>query len=268
MDDSEDSPNTLKAGARALGITLDDTALARFEAYERLLRIWSAQVNLLGPAALRELWRRHLLDALTLAPALPAEALSADRVSSLIDVGSGGGIPGLPLAILFPHWEITLLEATGKKARFLETVKDELALEGLSVTAGRAEEAAHLPEYREAYDFCTARAVTHAPALVELTLPFVTVGGAVFLYKGLQGLSDEIAAAEPARVILGGGPPTVLPVTAIPDAARCLVRYVKITKTPRALPRRSGLPEQHALTAADGARIRAAQEAKRARRRK
>ncbi|MGH2386764.1 MAG: 16S rRNA (guanine(527)-N(7))-methyltransferase RsmG [Chloroflexota bacterium] len=267
MDDSEDSLNTLNTGARALGITLDDTAIARFEVYERLLRDWSARINLLGPAALRELWRRHLLDALTLLPALPAEALDADIPSSLIDVGSGGGIPGLPLAILFPHWEITLLEATGKKARFLEIAKDELGLERLSVVAGRAEEAAREREHREAYDFCTARAVTHAPALVELTLPFVTVGGAVFLYKGLQGLSDEIAAAEPARVILGAAAPTVLPVTAVPDAARCLVRYVKIAKTPRSLPRRAGLPEQHALTAPDGARIRAEQEVRRVRRR-
>lgn len=267
MEDLEDSPAILIAGARALNIHIDDTALARFERYVALLREWSTRINLLGPAALREMWRRHILDALTLLPILPTEALVPEATFSLIDVGSGGGIPGIPLAILFPQWEVTLLEATGKKARFLETVGDELGLDGLRVVAMRAEEAAHDREFREVYDFCTARAVAHTAALVELTTPFVAVRGAAYLYKGLQGLSDEIAAAEPARVILGAGPPTILPVTAIPDAARCLVRYVKSTKTPSVLPRRSGLPEQRPLTAADGSRIRAEQELKQARRR-
>ena len=90
----------------------------------------------------------------------------------------------------------------------------------------------------------------------------------MYLYKGLHGLSDEIAAAEPARVILGGGPPTILPVTVIPDAARCLVRYVKIAKTPAALPRRPGLPEQRPLTADDGARIRTEQDVRQGRRKR
>ena len=169
MEEFEDSPATLIGGARALNVSIDDTALARFEQYVALLREWSTRINLLGPAALRELWRRHMLDALTLAPVLPAEALVPGATFSLIDVGSGGGIPGIPLAILFPQWEVTLLEATGKKAHFLETVGRELELEGLRVTAMRAEEAAHDREHREAYDFCTARAVAHAAALVELT---------------------------------------------------------------------------------------------------
>jgi len=267
MAEQEDTIEILKAGAGALGFTLDLDALARFELYARLLREWSGRMNLLGPAALRELWRRHLLDAITVLPALPPGTIEDREPYALLDVGSGGGIPGIPLAILFPHWNVTLLEATGKKARFLEIAAVELGLPGLNVVNGRAEEVAHDPEYREAYDACVARAVTHASALVELTLPFVAIRGAVYLYKGLHGLSEEIAAAEPARVILGAAPPTVLPITAIPDAARCLVRYVKISKTPRALPRRPGLPEQRPLTAADGARMRAEEEMARARRR-
>src|SRR5665213_3419533 len=95
MEDLEDSPATLLAGARALGVLIDDSTLARFELYVTLLREWSTRINLLGPAALRELWGRHMLDALTLLPALPAEALVPDAVFSLIDVGSGAGIPGL-----------------------------------------------------------------------------------------------------------------------------------------------------------------------------
>jgi 16S rRNA (guanine527-N7)-methyltransferase len=267
MAEEEDTVEVLGTGARALGFALDPDRLARFELYARLLREWSGRMNLLGPAALRELWRRHLLDAITVLPSFPPGTIEDQETRALLDVGSGGGIPGIPLAILFPHWNVTLLEATGKKARFLETAAVELGLPRLSVVSGRAEEVAHDPEYREAYDFCVARAVTHAAALVELTLPFVALRGAVYLYKGLNGLSAEIAAAEPARVILGAAPPAVLPITTIPDAARCLVRYVKSSRTPRQLPRRPGLPEQRPLTAADGARIRAEEEAARARRR-
>ncbi|HVC81080.1 MAG TPA: 16S rRNA (guanine(527)-N(7))-methyltransferase RsmG [Chloroflexota bacterium] len=267
MAEPEDTIEILQAGAGALGFALNPDALARFALYARLLREWSGRMNLLGPAALRELWRRHLLDAITVLPGFPPGTIDDQQPRAVIDVGSGGGIPGIPLAILFPHWNVTLLEATGKKARFLETAAGELGLPGLRVVGGRAEEIAHDSEYREAYDFCVARAVTHAAALVELTLPFVAIRGAVYLYKGLNGLSEEIAAAEPARVILGAASPTVLPITAIPDAARCLVRYVKSTRTPRQLPRRPGLPEQRPLTAAEGARIRAEEEAARTRRR-
>ncbi|MGH2409719.1 MAG: 16S rRNA (guanine(527)-N(7))-methyltransferase RsmG [Chloroflexota bacterium] len=267
MAEPDDTVEILRDGARALGSTLDPERLARFELYAQLLREWSGRMNLLGPAALRELWRRHLLDAITVLPALPPGTIDDPEPRALIDVGSGGGIPGIPLAILFPHWNVTLLEATGKKVRFLETAAGELGLSGLNVVCGRAEEIAHDPEYREAYDFCVARAVTHTSALVELTLPFVAIRGVVYLYKGLNGLSEEIAAAEPARVILGATAPAVLPITAIPDAARCLVRYVKSTRTPRQLPRRPGLPEQRPLTAADGAWIRAEEAAPRARRR-
>lgn len=266
MEEPEDSITVLQKGAQVLGVALNGEHLARFQVYTDLLRLWSTRINLLGPAALRQLWERHLLDALTLIPALPPGMIEGPP-RSLIDVGSGGGIPGMPLAILLPRWPITLLEATSKKARFLETVADELALEEVRVVQGRAEEVGHQDEHREAYDLCVARAVTHTAALVELTLPFVTVHGAAYYYKGLNGLGEEIEAAEPARRILGAASPTILPLTALPDTARCLVCYVKIAQAPAGLPRRAGLPERQPLTAVDGARIGGGSAATRDRRR-
>jgi 16S rRNA (guanine527-N7)-methyltransferase len=257
MNEIQDSIDDLLAGTAVLGIALDGDQLARFRAYATLLVEWNERFNLLGPAAVRELWSRHLLDALTIVLALPHGAATDGMPRTLIDVGSGAGLPGIPLRILFPHWAVTLLDATSKKVRFLELVARELELDNVQAVTGRAEEVAHDREHREAYDICVARAVTHTAALVELTLPFVTMHGSAILYKGLNGLSEEVQAAEPARVILGAAAPAVIPVTAPLDSARCLVRYVKQSRTPRQLPRRAGVPEQRPLTQADAARIRA-----------
>jgi 16S rRNA (guanine527-N7)-methyltransferase len=164
------------------------------------------------------------------------------------------------LQITFPRWQVALLEATTKKIRFLEQAVHDLGLEHTRVVHGRAEDIAHDPEHRERYDLVTARAVTHASALVELTLPFVAVHGCAILYKGASALSDELQAAEAARVILGAAPPTVIPAGPAGGEGLCLVRYEKLSRTPSLLPRRAGIPEHQALRSADGARIRAAQK--------
>ena len=109
-------------------------------------------------------------------------------------------------AIAFPAWQVSLLEATGKRATFLELATAELELGNVQVLKGRAEDLAHEGDYREAFDLCVARAVTNAAGLVELTLPFVAVGGSVILYKSLAGLGDELQAAETARVLWGPVP--------------------------------------------------------------
>lgn len=249
-----DNLEQLVQGAAALGITLSEGQQQAFTAYARLLLAWNERMNLLGPAAVQALWSRHLLDALTLVRALPPGHDWAGEPHSLIDVGSGAGLPGIPLHILFPHWQITLLEATGKRAQFLEHARQELELTNMLVVTGRAEDVAHDADHRAAYDLCVARAVTRTPALVELTVPFVVVGGYVVLYKTLSGLSEELQAAEPARVLLGAAPPAVAPVGTSDDGL-CLVRYAKQRRTPKSLPRKAGMPEHRPLTQADAARL-------------
>lgn len=256
---------TLVAGARALGIALNPEQQARFVAYGDLLLEWNERINLLGPAAVQALWSRHLLDALTITAALPTALADTTMAQAVLDVGSGAGLPGIPLQIAFPAWQVTLLEATGKRATFLELVTAELGLGNVQVLKGRAEDLAHDGDYREAFELCVARAVTNAAGLVELTLPFVAVGGSVILYKSLAGLGDELQAAETARVLLGAGAPSVVPLSGDLDG-RCLVRYQKLSRTPSQLPRATGIPERRPLTQTDAARIAAEQLAARERR--
>jgi 16S rRNA (guanine527-N7)-methyltransferase len=245
-------------GRTSLGLPSSDHQQAALARYARLLREWSGRFNLMGPAALQALWSRHFLDALTLVLALPGGVAAALATPyRLLDVGTGAGLPGIPLQIICPHWQVTLLESTAKKVRFLKVAAEELALAHLDVLGGRAEDLAHDAGHREAYDICVARAVTQTAALVEITLPFVAVGGSAILYRGLATLSEELHDAEPARVVLGAAPPMVTPVGVGSAEATCLVRYAKLARTPRELPRRPGIPETSPLTAKDAAQFNA-----------
>ena len=261
---TEDLAGLVEAVAR-LDLALDAGQRERFEAYAALLLEWNERFNLLGPAAVRELWARHLYDSCTLVLALPPDLRALDESLSLIDVGTGAGLPGIPLQILFPHWQVSLLEVTTKKLRFLEVAREELDLPNLLVVPGRAEDVAHDRDHREAYDLATARAVTHTAGLVELTLPFVVVGGYAILFRGLATLGDELQDAETARVVLGAAAPAVIPVSG-GETGRCLVRYAKHSRTPAQLPRAAGFPEHRPLTSGDVQQIREQQEAARQRR--
>lgn len=178
----------------------------------------------------------------------PATPLVADSLVLLpflgqarrvVDVGSGGGLPGLPLKIARPELEVTLIEADQAKAAFLVQAAARLGLRGVEVLAVRAEEAGRDARHREAYDVAVARAVAALPALVELCLPLVRVGGRLLAQKTS---GDEVAAAARALEMLGG---EVVGVEAAASSARdkgVVVIVAKVRPTPDAYPRRSGIP--------------------------
>jgi 16S rRNA (guanine527-N7)-methyltransferase len=204
----------------------------------------AAPFNLTSLRTPEAIEQRHIDESLLVVRALEA----ADRLppgARLIDIGSGGGLPGIPLAIARPDISVTLLEATGKKAAFLEQTAHDLGLTHVRVLAARAEEAAHRPAEREAFDVATARAVAPLATLVELTLPFVQVGGVLAAVKGSR-TEDEIAAAGVALQRCGGGAIQVHTLTVDVPTLRLLI-VPKVAPTPDELPRRSGIPAKRPL---------------------
>ena len=232
----------LRAGARDLGIELSGEALAAFDTYAALLRSWNMRMNLVSKASLAKIETRHILDSLT-----AALALGGAPTGRVMDVGTGAGFPGLPLKIVYPAIDLTLVEATGKKARFLEAVVGELALDGAAVAAKRAEDLGQDPACREKFDIVLARALAPLPVLAELTLPFCRRGGVVVAYKS-PGVEDEIDEARQAIRLLGGAAPTLTEVPAsVTGDPRVLVTIEKRSPTPRKYPRRPGAPSKQPL---------------------
>lgn len=232
----------LQAGARDLGAELSAEALADFDRYAALLRSWNERMNLVSKASLAKIESRHILDSLT-----AALALGGAPSGRVIDVGSGAGFPGLPLRIVDPTIELTLVEATQKKARFLEAIIDALGLAGAEVVAERAERLGQDPAYREGFDVVLARAVAPLPVLAELTLPLCRRGGLVVAYKS-PGVEGEVAEARRAIKLLGGAPPQIVEVSAnVTGDPRVLLTIEKRGPTPQKYPRRPGLPAKQPL---------------------
>ena len=241
---AEIQADLLATGAKALGIRLSETQTSRFVRYYDELARWNERVNLTSITEWEAVQSRHFLDSLSAALALSPQMLQS---GSFIDVGSGGGFPGLPLKLAFPGMRGTLLEATAKKTAFLAHLSEILELEDISVRTGRAETLAHEAEMREAFDMALARAVAEVATLAELTLPFVRVGGIVVMHKKVD-IADELEQAQGAIETLGGRLREVLPVTLPGLDERALVVLEKQHPTPERYPRRPGMPAKRPLT--------------------
>ena len=163
---------------------------------------------------------------------------------SLVDVGSGGGLPGLPLQIVRPDLKVTLIEADQAKAAFLVRACAELELSGVEVVARRAEEAGHDPLYREAFDVAVARALAPMPVLAELCLPLVRVGGRLLAQKTDK---EEVERAQRVIESLGGELESVQSARSTARWSGTVVVVRKARSTPRGYPRRPGVPERKPL---------------------
>lgn len=183
---------------------------------------------------------KHIQDSLAI---FDIFSLSGKR---LIDIGSGGGFPGLVLAILSHDTKITLVEADKKKGEFLLQVKRALNLENAEILIQRAEEVGHEPEYRERYDLCTSRAVAPVRVLLEYSLPLIKTGGLVVMWKG-KNCGQEIIEAENAMTILGAGETSVYKYNLMDELDRSLVVVEKVMSTPQKYPRRVGVPGKRPL---------------------
>ena len=237
--------DSLATGARALlQLELTPAQQAAFQSYADELRAWNEQFNLTAIKDLDGIQVKHFLDSLSILKVLsPYVGLR----TKLIDVGTGAGFPGLPLKIVCPQMQLTLVEATGKKVKFCEHVVGALQLSGVSVIKARAEELGRDPAHREQYDWAVARAVAEMPTLAEYLLPLVKRGGRAVAQKG-QDAPAETQTAEGAVKRLGGELEQIVPVE-LPGIVepRYLVVFKKIAATPPAYPRRVGVPAKTPL---------------------
>jgi len=230
--------------AQSFDIPLSDTQIRRFDAYRSMLLSWNQRTNLTAVTDPAEVDRRLFLDSILLLSALDAALQLMDaRPGRMIDVGSGAGFPGLPLKIMRPDLDITLVEATGKKVAFLDACIVDLGLEHIVTIHGRAEDLGHDPGYRERFDIVTARAVASLPALLELGLPFLHPGGRGLFPKGLD-IAEELSAATAAAPLVGG---RIVATRPLPGGQTTLVAVAKTGPTPRTYPRRAGIPAREPL---------------------
>lgn len=234
-------PSGFRAAAAALGVELDNGKLEQLAAFVRLLLEANARFNLTSVREPEEVWSRHVLDSLSLVP-----WLELPTGASLVDVGSGGGLPGLVLAIVRPDLSFTLVDATGKKVRHLSQCAQALGLTHVQALQGRAEELAGFHRgaagpMREAFDAAVARALAPLPVLLELVIPFVRPGGRFLAIKG-ERADEELAQAGKAMRLLH------VELTARQRVQTgTILQLRKTAHTPRKYPRRPGEPKRAPL---------------------
>jgi 16S rRNA (guanine527-N7)-methyltransferase len=233
----------LAAIVRDLGLDLTQRQLDQLALYAD--RLATAATNLVSARDRDQVERRHLAESLACGRLLARHGLLPDG-TRLLDLGAGGGLPGIPIKIAWPNVELALLESIARKCRFLEQITSEIALERTAVLEGRAETLAHQPAHRDRYDLVVARAVAALPVLVEYALPFLRLGGRLAALKGTTAI-DEIDASQTALRELGGrlvDAPTFDP----PHGARQTVVLIeKTAPTPARYPRREGIPAKRPL---------------------
>jgi 16S rRNA (guanine527-N7)-methyltransferase len=228
--------------------SLTDEAIRQLLRYRDLLAVSAAEFNLVS-ASVRDvdsIERRHVGESLAFGALLAGRGLLTDG-AKVLDVGTGAGLPGVPLKLAWPSLQMTLLEATGKKCRFLESVASELGLEGIEVVEGRAEEVARQPAHRASYDLVVARAVASMPVLLEYCLPFLCVGGVLVGTKG-SAMQDELDASGAALEALGAVVEDVAPFKVEGLQFQHVVFVRKTNETPERYPRRTGIPTKRPLS--------------------
>ena len=235
----------LKSGAEKLGIYLNPEQLDKFERYYHELIDWNKKINLTRITNYEEVQAKHFLDSLTVTLAIKLD--DGGRGLRVIDVGTGAGLPGIPLKIVFPNIHLTLLEATSKKAKFLKHFVGRLGLDKVEIAIGRAEEIAHDSQYREKFDVVLSRAVVSLPALVELMLPFSAVGGCCVAQKK-GDIEREVEQSLKAMEVMGGRLRGIKRVELEElNDKRSLVIIDKVKFTPAEYPRRAGMPAKRPI---------------------
>lgn len=230
----------LKAFLKTNNLPHDEDVLKKFHRYRELVFEWNEKVNITAikdPLIFEE---NHLIDSLSIA-CFP-EFAESERV---LDVGTGAGLPGIPLSLVAPDKQFLLLDSVGKKLKIVDLMTEQLGLKNVKVLHARAEDAAHEVIYREVFDLVVSRALAKMSVLSEYCIPYVKVGGWFVAYK-TKSAAEEIKQAANAIEVLGGKIREMIsPQTE--DSDHVLVWIEKVKNTPSAYPRKAGFPSKEPL---------------------
>ncbi|WP_196603151.1 16S rRNA (guanine(527)-N(7))-methyltransferase RsmG [Pectinatus frisingensis] len=224
------------------GLELSDKQLKMFDIYYQLLVEWNEKINLTAITDPGEVAVKHMVDSLSV-----CDEKIINNSSKTIDVGTGAGFPGIPIKIMYPDMQLTLLDSLNKRVKFLQTVADKLDFRNIEIIHGRAEELGKQKNYREKYDVVFSRAVARMPVLCEYALPFVKIQGYFIALKGRQ-YEAEIAMAQNALKVLKASIDKIKSVK-LPglDDVRAIIYIKKTGKLPPMYPRKAGNPEKKPL---------------------
>ncbi len=226
------SKTLLKEKAEKYGVILDEKALERFDIYARLLVEWNEKINLTAITEPDEIVIKHFVDSLTV-----FSAMNIPEGAKVIDVGTGAGFPGVAMLIARPDLDITLMDSTNKKLNVIRDILENIGLEA-NVVHKRAEEAGQSKDFREQYDFATARAVSNLRDLSEFCLPFVKVGGTFISMKSAKA-DEEIEEGKKAISVLGGKIKEKRTFELEEAGERTIILIEKLSSTPGKYPRPS-----------------------------
>lgn len=234
--------DTLRKAFNELSISYNDSIINKYEDYMNLILEWNEKVNLTAITDKEEFIKKHYIDSV-LCYSFP-EMIKAKKV---IDVGTGGGFPGIPLALLFPDKEFVLMDSLKKRLNIIDDLTQKLGITNVITLHGRAEDIGRSKENREKYDICVSRAVANLATLSEYCLPFIKRGGNFLAYKGTKS-GEEIKDASKAIFLLGGKIKREEKVNLSSyDLEHNIIVIDKVKNTSAKYPRKAGTPSKEPL---------------------
>lgn len=221
------------------GIILNDEQLDQFEKYFQTLVEWNQKMNLTAITEKNEVYLKHFYDSISAAFFYPFE-----NVKDVCDVGAGAGFPSIPIKIVYPHLNVTIVDSLNKRIQFLHHLAEILQLNGVNFVHDRAETFGQRKEYREKFEVVTARAVARMSVLSELCLPLVRLGGHFIAMKAAN-VKEELEQGKKAITVLGGKIEKIHSFTLpIEESERNIVVISKVKETAKKYPRKPGVPNK------------------------
>lgn len=225
----------MKLATTDVGIELTEEQYEQFIKYMRLVQAWNEKINLTAIVEDEEFIKKHFIDCIK-----AFKSIAIKDAKTIIDVGTGAGFPGVPIAILHPTAKITLLDSLNKRINFLNLVVKELGLKNVITIHSRAEDGARNPELREKFDVATSRAVANMAVLSEFCMPYVKKNGHFVALKG-PSIDEELTSGGAAIKILGGKLKNIIEVSVEEtDLKHNIVEVAKVNNCPKAYPRKAG----------------------------